>query len=366
MLLKYCKYCGKELDSEANFCPYCMKKQTEEKEVNSPEIKKAKKKTIIIICLTAIILLATGTALLFIFSQSEGGVGKFPEPPKDEEINKPEDNTETPGGKDTINFSEYIGDWYSEDSETGNADIRVYENGGIALKILSVKDNAVRFSLTKIGEKPFNRIAVADKIVSSVTDGVGFFSFENDGWENSGTGKIKFEEDRIYIETEITKRNGSAQQSLEISCYLKKGGNPVTDIYKQLGSLLLKDFGEVRSVFGEETEEKTFSKYDGSAIYHFGSLTVNTLSDESGNAVISAFEINYNASDSAVRYEYRGLSGSSSYEDVIAEMGRPVIDTDSENGKSKEIGYGIENGFLKFQFGENLKITDIYAFITYE
>lgn len=60
----FCKNCGKELPDESSFCPYCMTKFTEEKEIKPelPEKKKPNKKILIaviaVICVIAIVAAA--------------------------------------------------------------------------------------------------------------------------------------------------------------------------------------------------------------------------------------------------------------------------------------------------------------------
>ncbi len=69
-----CSHCGKDLPSEAKFCPYCMERISETVIVKLPaKKKKLNKKSIIIIiiALVLVLLLAVGTALFSHFSEDK-------------------------------------------------------------------------------------------------------------------------------------------------------------------------------------------------------------------------------------------------------------------------------------------------------
>lgn len=69
-----CSHCGKDLPSEAKFCPYCMERISETVIVKLPaKKKKLNKKSIIIIiiALVLVLLLAVGTVLFSHFSEDK-------------------------------------------------------------------------------------------------------------------------------------------------------------------------------------------------------------------------------------------------------------------------------------------------------
>ena len=81
--MKYCKHCGKELDQEANFCPYCMTRQ--ENPSPAPQLKVKKRTPKIAIFSVLGILLAGGVIALLLLFPSEKAV---PQPEKEPQTNQ--------------------------------------------------------------------------------------------------------------------------------------------------------------------------------------------------------------------------------------------------------------------------------------
>lgn len=65
--MKFCKFCGKQLDNEANFCPYCMQKQNLTSTPAEPTAKKMSPVLIAAIALGAAAVLAVGGFFIFKF-----------------------------------------------------------------------------------------------------------------------------------------------------------------------------------------------------------------------------------------------------------------------------------------------------------
>ncbi len=65
--MKFCKFCGKQLDNEANFCPYCMQKQNLTSTPAEPAAKKMSPILIAAIALGAAAVLAVGGFFVFKF-----------------------------------------------------------------------------------------------------------------------------------------------------------------------------------------------------------------------------------------------------------------------------------------------------------
>lgn len=63
--MKFCKFCGKQLDNEANFCPYCMQKQNATSTPAEPGAKKMSPVLIAAIALGAAAVLAVGGFFVF-------------------------------------------------------------------------------------------------------------------------------------------------------------------------------------------------------------------------------------------------------------------------------------------------------------
>ena len=79
----------------------------------------------------------------------------------------------------------------------------------------------MRFTFTKTSSAPQNRIARISNVTTKVIDGIGTFSFDDDGWQNSGTGKIKFSDGEIYIENTVTNQNSESMWDIGGSFILK-------------------------------------------------------------------------------------------------------------------------------------------------
>lgn len=67
-------------------------------------------------------------------------------------------------------------------------------------------------------------------MTTKVIDGIGTFSFDDDGWQNSGTGKIKFSDGEIYIENTVTNQNSESMWDIGGKFYLKKSESSMLDV----------------------------------------------------------------------------------------------------------------------------------------
>ena len=209
---KFCRNCGKELPIESTFCPYCMTKLIDV--TTGGEIKVKKKKPIIIAVSAAIVLLIVIAVIIILNSTIFGG--------KSDNITThattvPTTAVTTTAENKTLDYSKYVGIWCDKDSDISTAT----QNGGNILEIISVKDDVVRFTFTKTSSAPQNRIARISNVTTKVIDGIGTFSFDDDGWQNSGTGKIKFSDGEIYIENTITNQNSGSMWDIGGKFYLK-------------------------------------------------------------------------------------------------------------------------------------------------
>ncbi|WP_455259647.1 zinc-ribbon domain-containing protein [Ruminococcus sp.] len=337
MNTKFCPKCGKELPVESVFCPYCMTKLID---VNTGEPIKIKKyKYILPIVIIAIVIMLAVAGIIMFFAFRDSG-----DKPNDSSraTSAPTEITTTEAVK--ADYSSYIGLWCDKDSDIEN----MTENGGNLLEIISVKDDVVRFTFTKTSTPAFNRIARISNVTSQIIDGTGTFTFDNDNWLNSGTGKIKLLDNEIYIETNITKRNDSANWDIGGTFYLTKSDNSVIDFknYDYLGA----DFNEVKNNFGEETEEvvSASGKWD---IHSYSGFNVTVLQET--NKIVS-ITVEY-SSNSLTKSNlcYGTLNGTSTYDDVYAEMGEPTYNSLSYG----DVAYVVDGNYLSFGFDENMNLT---------
>lgn len=76
--MKYCKHCGKALDEQANFCPYCMQRQQDP--VPAPKIQSKKRNLFFLIGIPAVLLLIGGSLTAWWLWPKEPAPQKEPSP----------------------------------------------------------------------------------------------------------------------------------------------------------------------------------------------------------------------------------------------------------------------------------------------
>ncbi len=330
MSTKFCPQCGKELPQESVFCPYCMTKFIETKKPDAHPV--TKKKTVLIILIIAIAVLAVAGIIAFVVSRL---------PSSD---SQPDQSASTIAATtENVDYSRYIGLW----CDKGKTEDQITYDGGNLLEIVSVKDDVIRFNFTKISSPANNRIARLDNVACQVIDGVGTFSFDDDNWQNSGTGKIKLTEDEIYLETNITNASEDAMWDIGGSFYLSKSESSTIDFesYTTLGA----DFNSVKNHFGEQTADVQTAA-DKWNIYSFSGFSVTTLieTDE-----IVSINVDYASSLSKSNVCYGSINGNSTYDDVYSKFGEPTYNSLSAGN----VSYNIAGGSVEFKFNDNMIVT---------
>lgn len=333
MNTKFCKHCGKELPVESVFCPYCMTKLIDVKKDNP--IKSNKKKYIIPILITAVVIIfAVSGAVVFFVVNSNNEIDAA--------------NPVTTAVVPTVtqetakaDYTQYIGLWSDKNNDIDN----LTENGGNLLEIISVNDDVVRFTFTKTSA--YNRIARISNVSSKIIDSTGTFTFDDDGWQNSGTGKIKFIDDEIYLETNITSRNDNAMWDIGGSFYLVKSENSVTDFESY--NYLNANFDEVKNHFGEEVSN-TPNALDNTDLHTYSGLSV--FVNNKTNKIVS-ITVEYSGIFSKTQLCYGSINGNSTYDDVYAKLGEPIYNNISEG----HIGYIVNGNNLYFEFDDAMNVT---------
>ena len=145
--MKKCKYCGKELHEDANFCPYCMRKQINAEYVVAKSVHGLRFRWLI---LAGAVLIAAVFACVWILP-------KIYQKPDAQQSAKKEDSA--------IDYDAYVGTWFSK--EISSAD-EFYESGGSAVQIFSIDDRIAEISLSTVQSAPANRAATTDKIYGEV------------------------------------------------------------------------------------------------------------------------------------------------------------------------------------------------------
>ena len=119
----------------------------------------------------------------------------------------------------SIKVGKYTSDNQSEDS--------VYADGGNILNITSIKGRKVSFEYLSISAAPSNRIARV-KVSNATFDekGRAEFRFDDDGWENRGTGMLFINKNKtLQVNISIAGKNSQAMWNVA-------GSNPLSYIGK--------------------------------------------------------------------------------------------------------------------------------------
>lgn len=315
METKFCKICGKELPMESTFCPYCMTKLIDV-ETGKPIKTKKKISVLPVIIISAVLVIAIFVGTLAVF------------------LNSSQNNV--------MDYSSYLGVWSDKDSIE---DINSSTNGYNTLEIISVKENIISFIYTKTSA--YEKVSTISNVTCEIIDNVGRFTFDDDGWGNKGTGKIKFVENEIYLETTITDENSEALWDIGGSCYLSKLDKSTMDFKSY--DVLNQGFKETKNSFGEESADS--QELNISKVYHYSNFDV-TVSLETNK--ITSVNVYYTHSLSKSLLSYGDINGYSTYEDIYASLGEP-----SKNELTDGyVEYTLEgNKYLSFFFGDDMNLT---------
>ncbi len=335
MSTKFCKNCGKELPVESVFCPYCMTKLIDVK--TGTEIKSKKKNIIIPVLVIVAVVLVASLCFYFVLRALNSNSGEQAFSETISESSAPSESF--------LDYSSYMGIWCDEGT---NAD-SIALQGGRMVEIISIDDDLVRFTYTKISSTPHNRIAIISNVNTKIVDGVGTFTFDDDGWGNSGTGKIKFLENEIYLETTITSKNESSMWDIGGQVYLTKDDETIFDLrFSESG--LGKDFDEVKSMYGEEIRDSEIVNNDYETHYYDG-FRVDV--DIETNKVIYIAADYLQPGFAKTSPCYGEINGNSNYDDVYRVHSEPNVNKLTDG----YVSYNVDGGELRFFFDDNLNVT---------
>lgn len=312
MNTKICPKCGKELPEEAVFCPYCMTKLIDV-EKGKPIKVKRKFPVLLVAIISAVIIVSLVIGMLVIspFSSSQN---------------------------DTADYSAYLGVWSDKDTLEDST------NGQNVLEIISVKGNVIRFMFSKVSST--ERVATISNVTCEIVDGIGRFTFDEDGWFNKGVGKIKLLDDEIYLETTVTDMDEGAMWDIGGTFYLYRMKNYTTDL--KSAPILGKDFSKIRNSFGEEIADS--ERMHISTVYHYSNLDI-TVSDETNK--ITYVNVYYTSTLSKSILSYGEINGFSTYDDIYAELGEPEFNAISDN----TVGYNLKDKkYITFRLDDNMNV----------
>ncbi len=109
-------------------------------------------------------------------------------------------NTEEPHDNEIKNYQDYSGFW----TEEGISHEELLQNGGVEFYIEITNKNELQGYLYA-QQGMTERIAEVEDIVCVIENGKCQYSFSDDGWGDSGTLFIQFEQDEIVIEVKDYK-----------------------------------------------------------------------------------------------------------------------------------------------------------------
>lgn len=322
-----CPNCKNELPEEANFCPYCMIKLTDIKNISSEKNKTRYylRKMSLRISISLIVIILIG--IIFYNHNTFKKHSKNSEMINDNhdiinsnhEIDSvryenTDNNTDNSVNTDNVHqeipdYTSYCGKWYNEECTDG----RPSEAGGYELDIYAVENNTVLFSLASYQLPPALRVAQIENMTAILNENkpnTAEFMFSNDGWDNAGTGSIVFlENNKIYVNVKLTSINSNSMWDLNTDHYFKcVSENDIQD-YVDFMNVLGNEYSVVRTKLGAdaeriETENKTtYYYYDGIIIVEV-------------EGMVTGIYINYTnmSYDEKQKYNFSfGINGLSTY-----------------------------------------------------
>jgi hypothetical protein len=99
---------------------------------------------------------------------------------------------------------DYSGTWYSEDYEL-NETSEYKTPSGTKMTLDIAKDGTRgKIKLECVSYPPMSRIAVVEAELVIINGYTATFSFDDDGWGNSGTGVVTFQQDKIVVTPDVT------------------------------------------------------------------------------------------------------------------------------------------------------------------
>ncbi len=281
-------------------------------------------------------------------------------------------------------------------AESTAADYSAYEgewknsSGNVTLKVEKTHENSIMFSVSKAvsGQKD----AALQSAVARIEDDIASFEFSDDGYGNSGKGKLIFGKESIvcsitvdredgdqwYVQsiamdseklqkTDPASQSGESQQPSESAQQAKSESPAQTEQTPQptetsidlRGKIYLGmspydvtgDFGEILKT---EYFQETIDSFGGvNYTYKKGIVAATIENPTLGN--IHSLEVDY-SKVSKTAFNYGGVNGNSNYNDVIRLLGTP-------NDKQEEPQYLYVN-YIQGSFVTDIQINASTGMVT--
>ncbi|GEM_PF-3521092 len=281
-------------------------------------------------------------------------------------------------------------------SESTAADYSVYEgewknsSGDVTLVVEKTHENSIMFSISKVVSGQKN--ATLQSAVAKIENDIAAFEFSDDGYGNSGKGKLIFGKESIvcsiiidredgdqwYVQsiamdseklqkTDPASQNGESQQPSESVQEAKSESSAPTEQTYQATETSIdlraknylgmspydvtEDFGEILKT---EHFEETIDSFGGfNYTYKKGIVAALIENPTLGN--IHSLEVDY-SKVSKTAFNYGGVNGNSNYNDVIRFLGTP-------NDKQEEPQYLYVN-YIQGSFVTDIQINASTGMVT--
>ena len=320
-----CPKCKSDLPDEASFCPYCMTKFGEVKDLNSgTNLTGNKKKKLITISAIGVLILVILTVVLikFVFSEQDSVNSKNDgtnTSQSDGDIPNADNESASGNQGETaldINAETFCGTWYNKDFEGEDPELE----GGNVLKIISVNKDKVVFDLASYQEPSGMRVAEIMGVEADIEDGKAEFVFRDDGWGNGGIGTLIFFEDKVCVNIKLTMINSESLWQLGTDTEFKKVDegyvNDTVDFYGLVGMDIAVAKERLKGI-GCELQD---GAYKGS--YQYEGIVIDTLDD-----VIVTVYVDYTMLPDGYRERlnfFTKVNGNADYEDMETRLGKPA------------------------------------------
>lgn len=268
-----------------------------------------------------------------------------------------------------VDYSAYEGEWKTP-------------SGDVTLKVEKTHENSIMFSISKAvsGQKD----ATLQSAVAKIEDDIAAFEFSDDGYGNSGKGKLIFGKESIVCSITVDRedgdqwyvqsiamdseklqkagsanQNGESQQPVESAQEAKTESPAQTEQTPQstetsidlraknyLGMSPYDVTGDFGEILKTEYFQETIDSFGGvNYTYKKGIVAATIENPTLGN--IHSLEVDYNKV-SKTAFNYGGVDGKSNYNDVIRLLGTP-------NDKQEEPQYLYVN-YIQGSFVTDIQI----------
>ena len=249
-----------------------------------------------------------------------------------------------------VDYSAYEGEWKTP-------------SGDVTLKVEKTHENSIMFSISKAvsGQKD----ATLQSAVAKIEDDIAAFEFSDDGYGNSGKGKLIFGKESIVCSIAVDREDGDQWyvQSIAMdSEKLQKAGSANQNGESQQPVESAQEAKTESSAQTEQTPQPTETSidlraknylgktpYDSDVLDEFGDIlyvdstqgiyNYNVFTFQKGikgwvvqyTPDIDVLEYDY-TQNSKTAFNYGGINGNSTYGEVVYVLGTPTYEYDDATG----------------------------------